>query len=196
LKAFTQEVKMRFEIVQGDEQLSSHSGLALAGAILDRSSIRKRLDAVVLPEHVFPEISHGEVATAMIGLICIGKPDFDAIEPFRDDPFFRQSLELNAVPSSPTLRQRLDSAKGAFNDILLEESAGVVERLAPAITACHGNLVAVDIDCNRHYEVKLSPGSYTVDINRAGIDHSREVPKKIEIKSGETVTLDIDIDTG
>ena len=28
---------MRFEIVQGDEQLSSHSGLALAGAILDRS---------------------------------------------------------------------------------------------------------------------------------------------------------------
>lgn len=137
---------MRFQIVQGDEQLSSHSGLALAGAILDRSSIRKRLDAVVLPEHLFPEISHGEVATAMVGLICIGKPDFDAIEPFRDDPFFRQSLELNAVPSSPTLRQRLDSAKGAFNDILLEESAGVVGRLAPAITACRGNLVAVDID--------------------------------------------------
>jgi transposase, IS4 family len=44
---------MRFEIVQGDEQLSSHSGLALVGAILDRSSIRKRLDAVVLPEHPF-----------------------------------------------------------------------------------------------------------------------------------------------
>ncbi len=63
--------KMRFEIVQGDEQLSSHSGLALAGAILDRSSIRKRLDAVVLPEHPFSEISHGEVATAMIGLICV-----------------------------------------------------------------------------------------------------------------------------
>ena len=137
---------MRFEIVQGDEQLSSHSGLALVGAILDRSSIRKRLDAVALPEHPFPEISHGEVATAMIGLICMGKPDFDAIEPFRDDPFFTQSLCLNSVPSSPTLRQRLDSARGAFNDIILEESAGVVGRLTPAITPCHGNLVAVDID--------------------------------------------------
>ena len=65
--------------MQGDEQLSSHSGLALAGAILDRSNIRKRLDAVVLPEHPFPEISHGEIATAMIGLICMGKPDFDGI---------------------------------------------------------------------------------------------------------------------
>ena len=137
---------MRFEIVQGDEQLSSHSGLALAGAILDRSSLRKRLDTVVLPEHPFPEISHGEVATAMIGLICLGKPDFDAIEAFRDDPFFLQSLELASVPSSPTIRQRLDRVKGAFNDIILEESAGVVGRLAPAITPCHGKLVAMDID--------------------------------------------------
>jgi hypothetical protein len=137
---------MRFQIVQGNEQLSSHSGLALAGAILLRSRIRERLDMVMLPEHPFPEISHGEVATAMIGLICLGKPDFDAIEAFRDDPFFLQSLELDSVPSSPTLRQRLDSARGAFNDIILEESARVVGRLASAITPCHGNLVAVDID--------------------------------------------------
>jgi len=63
---------MRFQIVQGNEQLSSHSGLALAGAILHRSRIRERLDTVMLPEHPFPEISHGEVATAMIGLICLG----------------------------------------------------------------------------------------------------------------------------
>ena len=94
---------MRFEIVQGDEQLSSHSGLALAGAILDRTSIRRRLSAVVLPGHPFPEISHGEVATAMIGLICVGKPEFDAIEAFRDDPFFIQSLGLDSVyhPARP-----------------------------------------------------------------------------------------------
>ena len=137
---------MRFQIVQGNEQLTSHSGLALAGAILERSQIRERLDAVILPEHPFPEISHGEIATAMIGLICLGKPDFDAIEAFRDDPFFLQSLGLGSVPSSPTLRQRLDSARGAFNDIILKESARLVGRLAPAITPCHGDLVAVDID--------------------------------------------------
>jgi len=146
LQTFTREVKMLFQIVQGNELLSSHSGLALAGAILDRSRIRERLDMVMLPEHPFPEISHGEVATAMVGLICLGKPDFDAIETFRDDPFFLQSLGLDSVPSSPTLRQRLDSARGAFNDIILKESARLVGRLAPAITPCHGNLVAVDID--------------------------------------------------
>jgi hypothetical protein len=137
---------MRFEIVQGDEQLSSHSGLALVGAILDRTDIRKRLDGVMLSEHPFPEISHGEVATSMIGLICVGKPDFDAIEPFRDDPLFIQSLGLDLVPSSPTLRQRLDSAKGDFNEIILEESAMMVGSRARVITPCHGNLVPVDID--------------------------------------------------
>ena len=94
---------MRFEIVQGDELLSSHSGLALVGEILDTIGFSKRLDKVALPDHPSPEISHGDVAKAMIGLICLGKPDFDAIEPFRDDPLFSTALGLDMVPASPTL---------------------------------------------------------------------------------------------
>ncbi|MFC2059291.1 META domain-containing protein [Chloroflexota bacterium] len=54
----------------------------------------------------------------------------------------------------------------------------------------------VDIDCEGNYEVKLKPGIYMIDINNIGIDHSSDVPKEIEIKSGETVELNIDIDTG
>ena len=59
------------------------------------------------------------------------------------------------------------------------------------------NLVKqVDIDCDGRYRVELKPGVYTIDINRIGIDHSSDVPKKVEIRAGETVALDIDIDTG
>jgi len=59
------------------------------------------------------------------------------------------------------------------------------------------NLVRqVDIDSTGHYRVQLEPGTYSVDINHAGIDRSRDVPKKVEIKPGEIVQLDIDIDTG
>jgi len=137
---------MRFQIVESDELISSHSGLALIGEILGRSCLRERLDAVVLPGHPFPAISHGEIASAMIGLICLGKPDFDAIEAFRDDPFFFKSLGLNSVPSSPTLRQRIDGARGAFNEIIRHESARLVWRLVPEITPCHDKLVALDID--------------------------------------------------
>ena len=54
----------------------------------------------------------------------------------------------------------------------------------------------VDIDCDGNYQLELEPDFYVIDINRIGIDHSSEVPAKIEIKPRETIQLDIDIDTG
>ena len=61
----------------------------------------------------------------------------------------------------------------------------------------HRKLVKqVDIDCNGFYKVELKPDFYVIDINRIGIDHSSEVPTKVEIKPRETNLLDIDIDTG
>ena len=54
----------------------------------------------------------------------------------------------------------------------------------------------VDIDCLGRYSVKLEPGTYTVDINRIGIDFSKGLPAQVEIESGITTRLDIDIDTG
>ncbi len=54
----------------------------------------------------------------------------------------------------------------------------------------------VDLSNNGTYRVELKPGTYLVDINHIGIDRSAEVPKTIQIKTGETVKLDIDIDTG
>ncbi len=46
------------------------------------------------------------------------------------------------------------------------------------------------------FTVQLKPGTYLVDINSIGIDHSGEVPKQIEIKPGQTIKVNIDIDTG
>ena len=59
----------------------------------------------------------------------------------------------------------------------------------------------VDIDCNEEeqitrYRVELEPGTYIVDINHIGIDYCDDVPKQVEIKSGLTFKLDIEIDTG
>ncbi len=59
----------------------------------------------------------------------------------------------------------------------------------------------VDIDCDEaeqitRYRVELEPGTYIVDINHIGIDYSDDVPKQVEIQSGITFKLDIEIDTG
>ena len=59
----------------------------------------------------------------------------------------------------------------------------------------------VDIECNveeqyTRYRVELEPGTYLVDINNIGIDHSSDVPRQVEILPGTTFKLDIEIDTG
>ena len=89
---------------------------------------------------------HGDVLTSMIGLLCLGKPDFEAVEAFRGDEFFRCSLGLTKIPSEGTLRQRLDELGQQPEAMLREESAAMVARHAPRITPCHDEWVAMDID--------------------------------------------------
>jgi hypothetical protein len=54
----------------------------------------------------------------------------------------------------------------------------------------------VSLTSQGYYIVQLKPGTYRVDINRIGIDSSSDVPKQIVIETGQTVVLNIDIDTG
>jgi hypothetical protein len=44
--------------------------------------------------------------------------------------------------------------------------------------------------------VTLKPGTYIVDIQRQGIGGSPQLPKTVTIRAGETIRLDISIDTG
>ena len=47
-----------------------------------------------------------------------------------------------------------------------------------------------------YYTAQIAPGTYTVDINRAGIDHADNLPQKITVIADETITIDVNIDTG
>jgi hypothetical protein len=148
-----------YTVKEGDEKLSSHSGLALIGALINRSQLRDRLDQTLLIGCKEPKISHADMVCAMTGLLCLGKPDYDAIEPFRDDFFFSQSLGLKACPSSPALRQRIDVIGNAFDAIIKEESADLVRRAAPQIspvqTSC-GDFVPFDVDVSPFDNSKTS----------------------------------------
>ena len=68
-----------FQITQGEEALTSHSGLALIGALMGRTRLASRVDEIILPERPLPDLSHGDVMTSMIGLLALGKPDFEAV---------------------------------------------------------------------------------------------------------------------
>lgn len=137
-----------FKIRQGDEHLSSHSGLALVGTLLSKTSINERVDQIPIANK--PPITNGDTVRTMIGLCCLGKPDFDAVEPMRKQPFFAEALGIGQCPSSPTLRQRFDLVSGEFDVILKEESAGLINKAAPELTGIktekHGDLLPLDID--------------------------------------------------
>jgi hypothetical protein len=137
---------MTFIISETDEILVSHSGLALVGSLLQGTHIMKRANRLRLGDRKRPEVSHGDVLTSTIGLLCLGKPDFEAIEAFREDGFFRRALGLTKVPSEGTLRQRLDKLEHRCDAILREESAAMVARHAPKLTPCYEEWVALDID--------------------------------------------------
>ena len=89
--------------------LSSHAGLALVGKYFKRININALIDPAF---PVRSGIANSDIVLkSHLGLRCLGKNDFDAIESFRGNAFFMRTLGLQAVPSSPTLRQRPDTLK-------------------------------------------------------------------------------------
>jgi hypothetical protein len=93
-----------------------------------------------------PALPHGEVLLSMIGLLCLGKSDYAAIEPFRRESFFARSLGLSRLPSEETLRQRLDQLGTVPLTILHEETAVLLGRNAPVLVPCHRGRVPLDVD--------------------------------------------------
>jgi hypothetical protein len=108
----------RFHIEKSkDEFYTSHSGMALVGLCLNRfTSIAKRLLQVAPLKK--GTISHADVIRSYVGLLSLGKSDFEAISGFRQDRYFQESLALNAVPSEPTLRQRMEEHAARFRIIV------------------------------------------------------------------------------
>jgi hypothetical protein len=47
-----------------------------------------------------------------------------------------------------------------------------------------------------YYTAQIAPGTYVVDINHLGMDSAANLPVKITVVDDETVTIDVDIDTG
>lgn len=140
---------VEFIIKEGNERLTSHSGLALIGALMRRTELGARINGMTLPGCQEPKISNGDIVRSMIGLLCLGKPDYEAIEQFREDHFFLSSLGIGQCPASSTLRQRLDVVDGAFDQVIKEESARLIRKTAPVIgtvSTCHGGLAPLDID--------------------------------------------------
>lgn len=138
-----------FQIKRLPYNLTAHAGLSLVGQYLKRFA---QIDQVIDPR--FPICGKGGIASsslikAYVGLLCTGKSDFDAIESLRGDAFFRDALGLATVPSSPTLRQRMDALGEAGDRALValdEANERLLARAKPTLTPLSTGHLALDFD--------------------------------------------------
>ncbi len=142
-----------FQLEQSQENLTSHSGLALFGATLAGSQLANKLNQIELPKaKQEPHISHNDVMVSYIGLLGLGQSAYEAIEPFRaDEAGFKLFLDLDAVPSCATLRQRFDQLAEmpeAPNLLLIlkEESLAILKSQKAVLTPVLRDLVPLDVD--------------------------------------------------
>jgi len=97
----------QFIVKQLKYDLTPVAGLALVGHHLNSlQPLFARLDTAM---PIKGGVCNSDVLRSYLGLLTQGKSDFDAIENFRGDTFYKQALGIGVLPSSPTLRQRLDA---------------------------------------------------------------------------------------
>ena len=103
-------------IKQLDYDLTPVAGLCLVGHFLKAMRpVLGRLDAE-LP--IKGGVVNSDIVRSYLGLLVQGKSDFDAIENFRSDAFYKQVLGIGLLPSSPTLRQRMDAKASEMFDFV------------------------------------------------------------------------------
>lgn len=133
----------RFEVRQtGKLNLTSYSGLALIGQCCQAAQVEAVIDPRI---PVSQGMRTSDVVKSMVGLLSLGKSDFEAIEPFRDDRFFKEALGLSKVPGSVWLRQRLNDKADAIRDLADELSLRLLKATSAPITP-HKGFVCCDID--------------------------------------------------
>lgn len=135
----------RFQIEQSNEEFyTSHSGNALVGLSLNRfTTLASSLATTVPTDDV---ISHGDIIRSYCGLLSQAKSDFVAIEQYRGDDFFRESLGNEHVPSEGTMRQRMDEHAAAFLPLVSWASIEFLQKVKAPVSPLDTGHVSVDID--------------------------------------------------
>ena len=132
------------QVKQLDYDLTPVAGLALVGHHLKTlAPVLARLDAV-LP--VRTGVSHSDIVRSYLGLLVQGKSDFDAIENHRQDKFYKRALGIALLPSSPTLRQRMDAQADTLSAQVLPMVETRLTRRTPDYGVLPCGRLAVDID--------------------------------------------------
>ena len=132
-----------------DERIIPASGLAVVGAILGKSDFIKKLNRMdVTANRSQHQIKNGDIILTYPGMLCMGKPCFEAVHEMDDDKeFYKAALGITrSIPSEETLRQRMDDIGDSLRHTILEQNVEVLLANKIQPTALANGLIPVDID--------------------------------------------------
>ena len=138
----------RFIITQSDKEFyTSHSGLALVGLCVNElCSLPAKAREAFPVSAGSTGIGLDDLLRSYLGLLATGQSDYEAITNRREDSYFRESLGIGKVPSSETLRQRLDELAPALRHLSDACSVEFLKKAEVAITPLATGHVPLDCD--------------------------------------------------
>lgn len=83
-----------------NERIIPASGLAVVGALLGKSGFIKKLNRMDVTSNRFQhQIKNGDIVLTYLGMLCMGKPYFEAVHEMDDDKdFYKTALANGLVP--------------------------------------------------------------------------------------------------
>ncbi len=91
-------------------------------------------------------ISNIDLLRSYLGLLCIGKSDYEAITGMRDDEYFKTSLGIKKVPSAERLRQRFDEDSPMFQQVAQKVSIELLKNGKAHLTVLDTGHIPLDAD--------------------------------------------------
>lgn len=154
----------KIEYFVSNERLITPSGLSLVGQVLGKSDLIKKANRMRTEKRSQPQIKNGDILLTMIGLLSLGKSDFENVNEFhKDEEFYKIALGIAyGIPSESSLRNRLDGIGTSMDQKILDGNIDMFRACEFEPSPLNCGCVPVDID--------VSPfdnsGSHKVGVSR------------------------------
>lgn len=168
-----------------DERIIPASGLAVAGALLGKSDFAKKLNRMdVTKNRSQHQIKNGDIILAYIGMLCMGKPYFEAVHEMNDDKaFYQTALADGLVPADIDVTP-MDNSKSAKEAVSLTYKG--FDRYAPMmayigtedyaiIGLYHAHReIKADMDLKRLPSGKFETNALILELGPIALQHTRD----------------------
>lgn len=134
----------RFKIGTTNSEIISHAGLSLIGQAIRRHT--HLVHAVNKQVPLRHGIRHSDILMSYMGLLSIGKNDFEAINGIESEMYFMSALGLEHIPSEATLRQRMDTHAKAFAPLAERACVDFLKSIQAQLTPVDTGHIPLDMD--------------------------------------------------